>query len=64
MGQPNGAAAIRRRAPAATTRWAKPSVRAVEDVSFTIATRQFAALQGPSGSGKSTLLNLWPDSTG
>jgi putative ABC transport system ATP-binding protein len=34
------------------------TVHAVEDVSFTIARGDFAALLGPSGSGKSTLLNL------
>jgi putative ABC transport system ATP-binding protein len=34
------------------------SVRAVDDVSFTIPASQFLALLGSSGSGKSTLLNL------
>jgi len=34
------------------------TVCAVEQVSFTIASGEFAALLGPSGSGKSTLLNL------
>jgi putative ABC transport system ATP-binding protein len=34
------------------------TVRAVDDVSFTIGRGEFAALLGPSGSGKSTLLNL------
>jgi putative ABC transport system ATP-binding protein len=34
------------------------SVRAVDDVSLTLARGSFAALAGPSGSGKTTLLNL------
>jgi ABC-type lipoprotein export system ATPase subunit len=34
------------------------TVRAVDDVSFTIGRGEFGALLGPSGSGKSTLLNL------
>jgi ABC-type lipoprotein export system ATPase subunit len=34
------------------------TVRAVDDVSFTIERGEFAALLGPSGSGKSTVLNL------
>lgn len=34
------------------------SVRALEDVSISVASGEFAAIQGPSGSGKSTLLNL------
>jgi putative ABC transport system ATP-binding protein len=33
-------------------------VRALDNVSFTIPTRSFAAIMGPSGSGKTTLLNL------
>ena len=34
------------------------SVRAVDDVSFTLDRGAFAAIVGPSGSGKTTLLNL------
>jgi putative ABC transport system ATP-binding protein len=33
-------------------------VRALDNVSFTIPVRSFAAIMGPSGSGKTTLLNL------
>lgn len=36
----------------------KVLVPAVNDVSFSIAKGEFAAISGPSGSGKSTLLNL------
>lgn len=34
------------------------TVRAIDGVSFSVATRRFAMIVGPSGSGKTTLLNL------
>lgn len=37
---------------------AAETVRAVDDVSLTIYTGEFAALCGPSGSGKTTILNM------
>ncbi|MGY3779452.1 ABC transporter ATP-binding protein [Isobaculum melis] len=36
----------------------KQSVRALDDVSFTIKKGEFTVILGPSGSGKSTLLNI------
>jgi len=36
----------------------KQEVRALCDVSFTIARNEYVAIMGPSGSGKSTLMNL------
>jgi len=36
------------------------SVRALEDVSFSIGEREFVSIVGPSGCGKSTLLKSWP----
>jgi putative ABC transport system ATP-binding protein len=53
-----GAVAIDARGASRYYSMGETIVRAVEDVSFTIARGSFAALQGPSGSGKSTLLNL------
>jgi NitT/TauT family transport system ATP-binding protein len=36
----------------------RPTVRALNDVSFAVEDREFCAIVGPSGCGKSTLLNL------
>ena len=36
----------------------KVSVKAVDDISFSIDQGSFCAISGPSGSGKSTLLNI------
>ncbi len=58
MSEKTGAAAIEARAASRYYTMGESTVRAVENVSFTIARGDFAALQGPSGSGKSTLLNL------
>jgi putative ABC transport system ATP-binding protein len=52
------AAAIEARGASRYYTMGDATVHAVEDVSFTIASGEFAALLGPSGSGKSTLLNL------
>ena len=52
------AAAIQARAASRHYRMGEATVRAVDDVTFSIARGEFTALLGPSGSGKSTLLNL------
>ncbi len=41
-----------------TTRFGGNTVRALEDVSFTVEEGEFTAIMGESGSGKTTLLNL------
>ena len=58
MSEETGAVAVDVRAASRYYSMGETIVRAVEDVSFTIARGNFVALQGPSGSGKSTLLNL------
>ncbi len=58
MSEKTGAAAIEARVASRYYTMGEATVRAVDDVSFTIERGEFAALLGPSGSGKSTLLNL------
>ena len=58
MSEETGGVAIEARGASRYYTMGDTSVHAVEDVSFTIARGEFAALLGPSGSGKSTLLNL------
>lgn len=36
----------------------KPNIRALDDITFSVAKGEFIFITGPSGSGKSTLLNL------
>jgi putative ABC transport system ATP-binding protein len=58
MNGEKGALAIEARGASRYYTMGESTVRAIEDVSFTIASGEFAALLGPSGSGKSTVLNL------
>ena len=58
MSEETGALAIEVSGASRYYTMGETTVRAVDDVSFTIARGDFAALLGPSGSGKSTLLNL------
>ena len=58
MSEETGAVAIEVSSASRYYAMGEATVRAVDDVSFTIGRGEFAALLGPSGSGKSTLLNL------
>lgn len=58
MSEETGALAIEVSSASRYYTMGEATVRAVDDVSFTIGRGEFAALLGPSGSGKSTLLNL------
>lgn len=58
MGKETGTVAIEVCSASRCYAMGETTVRAVDDVSFTIGRGEFAALLGPSGSGKSTLLNL------
>jgi putative ABC transport system ATP-binding protein len=58
MSEKTGVAAIEASGASRYYSMGEATVRAVDDVSFTIERGEFAALLGPSGSGKSTLLNL------
>jgi putative ABC transport system ATP-binding protein len=58
MNEETGALAIEAQGASRYYTMGEATVRAVDNVSFTIGRGEFAALLGPSGSGKSTLLNL------
>jgi len=58
MNEEPGALAIEAQGASRYYTMGEATVRAVDNVSFTIGRGEFAALLGPSGSGKSTLLNL------
>ena len=39
-------------------KYARSSIKTIEDISFTVKKNQFVSIIGPSGSGKSTLLRM------
>jgi len=55
---PNGDAIIRLDHVSRVYQVGESEVRALDDVSLSIARGEFAAIMGPSGSGKSTMLNV------